>query len=371
MKKIFILLALLTGCWFIASSQVGIGTSSPSVTAILELKSSNKGLLFPRTNTATRLSMQATKGLMIYDTSIHQFFYHDGFNWKNVMTGPYYWQISQFDGVSIYNTNTGNVGINTQDYPPYKFSVFGTIYTQDTPKSTIRIGGFQTSTEARILWELPSNNMDYNITQNANKFYISRTIGSGFENDIVLEGNGRVGIGTETPQVKLNVEGGTDVGNTSGGYLQLGMQSGLNIGFDNNEIQARDGINTSRLVLNNGGGPVQIGSVVAPTGYILAINGRTICEELKIQDSGAWPDYVFAKEYKLKSIDELRSFIRTHHHLPNIPSAAEVEKEGILIGDMQKKMMEKIEELTLYILQLEEKYSQLAAQLDLVQGKQN
>ena len=73
MKKIFIILALLTGCWFIASSQVGIGTSSPSVTAILELKSSNKGLLFPRTNTATRLSMQATKGLMIYDTSTFSF----------------------------------------------------------------------------------------------------------------------------------------------------------------------------------------------------------------------------------------------------------------------------------------------------------
>ena len=67
----------------------------------------------------------------------------------------------------------------------------------------------------------------------------------------------------------------------------------------------------------------------------------------------------------------LESSFATHHHLPNIPSAAEVEKEGILIGDMQKKMMEKIEELTLYILQLEEKYSQLAAQLDLVQGKQN
>ena len=68
------------------------------------------------------------------------------------MSAPYHWAVSQFDGVSIYNTNTGNVGINTADYPPYKFSVFGTIYTQDTPKSTMRIGGFQSTTEARILW---------------------------------------------------------------------------------------------------------------------------------------------------------------------------------------------------------------------------
>ena len=60
----------------------------------------------------------------------------------------------------------------------------------------------------------------------------------------------------------------------------------------------------------------------------------------------------------------LSDFIATHHHLPNIPDAATIESEGIEVGEMQKRMMEKIEELTLYILQLEEKYTQLSAEMD-------
>jgi hypothetical protein len=91
--------------------------------------------------------------------------------------------------------------------------------------------------------------MDYNITQNLNHLYISRTTGPGFVNDIVLDPNGLIGIGTNDPEVKLNVDGGSDVGNSSGGYLQLGIESGLNVGFDNNEIQARDNGVVSQLVL--------------------------------------------------------------------------------------------------------------------------
>jgi hypothetical protein len=92
-----------------------------------------------------------------------------------------------------------------------------------------------------------------------------------------------------------------------------------------------------------------------PVGYMFAVDGKMIAEELKVQLSGSWPDYVFSNDYKLKSYDELRSFIKTNNHLPNIPAAAEVEKNGIEVGDMQKRMMEKIEELTLYILELEKR----------------
>jgi len=366
MKKIYFLLFISLGLWTIASAQVGIGTSTPSTSAILDLKSSTKGLLFPRTSTATRLTIPNAKGLMIYDSTLNQFFYNHGFGWYNLLTGKNHWTVSQIDDTDIFNNNNGNVGIGTSDNVPYKFSVFGTIYAFDTPKTTIRLGGFGSTTEARILFELPSNPMDYNITQFGSSLYIGRTLGSdGISEDIVIDPqSGYVGIGTGEPDTRLTVNGGTDVGNTSGGFLQLGMDSTLNIGFDNNEIQARNGLVVSRLVLNNGGGAVQIGSAVAPAGYSLAINGKAICEELKIQASSNWPDYVFNDNYSLPTLSALSEFIATHHHLPNIPDAATIASEGIEVGDMQKRMMEKIEELTLYILQLEEKYTKLSSEMD-------
>jgi len=284
--------------------------------------------------------------------------------------GPYHWTVSQVDDNTIFNNNTGFVGIGTADYVPYKFSVFGTIYTQEAAKTTIRLGGVGSTTEARILWELPGNTQDFNITQYQNNFYISRTAGAnGFLNDLVVSNNGWVGIGTENPQTRLTIDGGSDVGNASGGYLQLGLTSGLNVGFDNNEIQSRSNGVVSRLVLNNGGGAVQIGSAVSPTGYSLSVNGKVICEELKIQPSSSWPDYVFANDYALPSLAELRQFIHANHHLPNIPSAKQVEDNGVLVGDMQQRMLEKIEELTLYVLQLEDKCAQLQSVVDTLNGK--
>jgi hypothetical protein len=80
---------------------------------------------------------------------------------------------------------------------------------------------------------------------------------------------------------------------------------------------------------------------------------------LKVQLKAGWPDYVFHKNYDLKSFDELRSFIAENNHLPNIPAAAELEKSGLEVGEMQRKMMEKIEELTLYVLQLEKEVRSL------------
>ncbi|HEX5111332.1 MAG TPA: hypothetical protein VFV79_00685 [Saprospiraceae bacterium] len=360
MKKIFCLLLIVQALIFNVVAQVGIGTTIPNSGSILELKSNNKGFLLPRTSTATRLTMTGAKGLMMYDTSIHQVFYHTGVAWKNLVPGPYHWTVSQADDVSIFNNNTGFVGIGTADYVPYKFSVFGTIYTQESAKTTIRLGGVGSTTEARILWELPSNTVDFNLTQYQNDFYISRTVGAtGFVNDLVVSNNGWVGIGTENPQTRLTIDGGSDVGNGSGGYLQLGLTSGLNVGFDNNEIQGRSNGLVSRLVLNNGGGAVQVGSAITPAGYSFSVNGKVICEELKIQPSSSWPDYVFTQDYQLPSLAELRDFIHTNHHLPNIPSAKQVEENGVMVGDMQRRMMEKIEELTLYVLQLEEKCAQL------------
>lgn len=87
-------------------------------------------------------------------------------------------------------------------------------------------------------------------------------------------------------------------------------------------------------------------------------NGTVYAREINVQ-STTFPDYVFNNDYKLMSLKELDSYIQSNHHLPNVPAASEVEKNGANLSEMNKVQMEKIEELTLYILQLQKKIESL------------
>jgi hypothetical protein len=88
-------------------------------------------------------------------------------------------------------------------------------------------------------------------------------------------------------------------------------------------------------------------------------DGRLFARQIKVSSSSPWADYVFEKNYSLLPLNELKQYIEKYKHLPNIPSASTIEKEGINVGEMNKLLLEKIEELTLYILQLEERIQQL------------
>ncbi|MGB3468684.1 MAG: hypothetical protein WBA74_25590, partial [Cyclobacteriaceae bacterium] len=72
-------------------------------------------------------------------------------------------------------------------------------------------------------------------------------------------------------------------------------------------------------------------------------------------EASPWPDYVFTDNYDLKTIEEVSAFIAANGHLPNIPTAEEVEENGLAIGEMNVRLMEKIEELTLYTIEQQEK----------------
>ena len=100
------------------------------------------------------------------------------------------------------------------------------------------------------------------------------------------------------------------------------------------------------------GGKVAVGTNTVPTDYQFAVNGKVIAEEVQIQLNTNWPDYVFEEDYDLRELEELQKYIKEKGHLPNIPSAKEVEANGIEVGDMNRLLLEKIEELTLYILAL-------------------
>jgi hypothetical protein len=84
-----------------------------------------------------------------------------------------------------------------------------------------------------------------------------------------------------------------------------------------------------------------------------------VATEVLVKNRIDWPDYVFKKDYKLKSIKEVSSFVKQYGHLPGVPSAEEMETQGINTGEMLNLQMQKIEELTLYIIDLQKQIDAL------------
>lgn len=93
---------------------------------------------------------------------------------------------------------------------------------------------------------------------------------------------------------------------------------------------------------------------------IFAVNsaGKAYAREI-IVTLNNFPDYVFAKDYKLMPLKDMKVFIETNKSLPNMPSASTIEKEGANLGEVQRVTVEKLEEAYLYIFQLEEKLNTL------------
>lgn len=105
-----------------------------------------------------------------------------------------------------------------------------------------------------------------------------------------------------------------------------------------------------------------------PAGYRLYVADGILTERVKValQSSSNWADFVFKPDYKLRSLEEVEKFIQKNGHLPGVPSAQEVAKQGIDVAEMDAKLLEKIEELTLYMLQLKKQNEALCKELETI-----
>ncbi|MBA4260119.1 MAG: hypothetical protein C0446_13225 [Chitinophaga sp.] len=203
---------------------------------------------------------------------------------------------------------------------------------------------------------------------------------------------GNVGVGTQTPNSKFSLANSIDYGvhgpnatslearnlnnNGTGGYIQISGYTGntiasyqfggisggksTNIGDGNyggylsfwttssgNNIEWNSAFHERLRITNNGN--VGIGTI-SPTER-LSVNGNIRAKKLIVSQQN-WSDYVFYKNYKLRPLNELEKFIQKYQHLPDVPSTKEVQSKGINVGETQALLLKKIEELTLYVIEL-------------------
>jgi hypothetical protein len=163
--------------------------------------------------------------------------------------------------------------------------------------------------------------------------------GTGFYSDvnatdpsILPTSTGKIGIGTSTPTEKLDVNGNI----YTNGKILIGQ------------------LNTA---------------AVAP--YALAVNGFAIFTKATVKLNANWPDYVFEPTYNLPTLSQVEAYITKHKHLQDVPSAAEVKEKGIDLGDNQTILLKKVEELTLYMIELNKKVEVLAKENEVLKKKVN
>nr|WP_199158444.1 tail fiber protein [Pedobacter sp. ASV2] len=115
-------------------------------------------------------------------------------------------------------------------------------------------------------------------------------------------------------------------------------------------------------------GDVGIGTTVPKEK--LSVNGKIRAHEVKVEISG-WPDYVFKKDYSLPSLEKTEQYIKEKGYLPGMPSAKEVELNGLELGEMNKRLLQKVEEITLYMIEMKKENAILKQDVQMLKSKIN
>ncbi|HMQ77858.1 MAG TPA: hypothetical protein PKE21_17235 [Flavobacteriales bacterium] len=207
------------------------------------------------------------------------------------------------------------------------------------------------------------------------------------ENRMRIESNGNVGIGTTTPESMLQVGsyGGavdryitvaSQGGNTQRSGIKLRhFNTSYGYTIESDERIASEGFHilehfanptgTSVMYIQKFSGNVGIGTTTPQSK--LAVNGRITCKEVEVSLVG-FPDYVFAKDYRLMPLAEVERYIAANGHLPNVPSACEVEENGLGLGELNKILLEKVEELTLHLIEKDQEVDALQREVRQLRG---
>jgi len=198
-----------------------------------------------------------------------------------------------------------------------------------------------------------SFNADFEPVQNTESEWLSSNLKD------VFYSQGNVGIGNINPLYPLDVSGDIATKNLilnsndlGAGSIEFGTSNSNQWSIDNSSGLFSFKANGSRAMQFDEEGNLGIGGYL-DANHKLTVNGSLKAAEIHL-DPNLWPDYVFEEDYNLMSLPELQRYIDQKRHLPNVPSEKEVKENGIELGAMNIKLLEKIEELTLYMIDLQE-----------------
>jgi hypothetical protein len=207
--------------------------------------------------------------------------------------------------------------------------------TQDPTPPTLS-GSAQNDTSVQLSWTGATDNTGvtgYKVYSNGN---LAATVGNVSNHTL----NGL----TASTTYSFTVKALDAAGNESSQSNNLSLTTP-----DSEPGSGSTGIWSKQNTVASYAGEVAIGTAAVPSGYKMAVEGKIRTREIRV-DQDSWPDYVFNEGYDLPTLEEIQKHIQEKGHLPNIPSAAEVEANGLELGEMNRLLLEKIEELTLHII---------------------
>lgn len=356
------------------NDNLGIGTTLPETSLHVKAPkdkghSNVVGGLFDRSEAAGGSNIVQLKYHSTADLELNSFFtgtnfrygsYGD-FNIVNNIDGGIHGAVNMVTNkqTRLSIMPNGNIGVGTI-LPTGKLHVSQSPSSDPIDAMTIDVGSFGTP-------------------QNANKSHYFRVRDVGGSNNVpfIIKGSGNVGIGTETPAAKMHLVSGY-VFPDSEGALIVGDTSQVNLRFGcSDRYSWMQGHGTSPLhinplgnnvILNKDGGNVGIGT--QNPDQKLTVKGKIHAEDVVV-DMNVPADYVFQKyfdgqssirpDYQMPTLQELESFVKENKHLPEIPSGEVIAKDGVNLGDFQMKLLQKIEELTLYAISQNKEIEDLKA----------
>jgi hypothetical protein len=186
-------------------------------------------------------------------------------------------------------------------------------------------------------------------------------------NFLFIANDGRIGISNTSPTVNLDVNGSfksqsANVTGTITGNALSAQSATITGAFTANGATITGALSAQSATIPTITGNTNVtGTLTASALNVQSarIDGTLCTKEVQVAATPCWPDFVFEEDYPLMSLPETEQFIKANKHLPNVPSAAEVEANGIHLGEMNAILIQKVEELTLYILDLQNQINEL------------